>query len=40
MFGNSALDLAEENGHVQLVQYFKKEGKKHKGKDGEKCTIC
>uniref|UniRef100_A0A7S4MJ68 Uncharacterized protein n=1 Tax=Vannella robusta TaxID=1487602 RepID=A0A7S4MJ68_9EUKA len=39
MFGHNALEMAEERGHVALVNYFKKNGKKVKGKDGEKCVI-
>jgi len=39
MFGHNALDIAEENGHTALVQYFKKDAKKMRGKDGEKCVI-
>lgn len=39
MFGHNALEIAEENGHTGLVQVLKKDGKKVKGKDGEKCYI-
>jgi hypothetical protein len=38
MFGHNAGQLADENGHTAVVEFFKKGAKKH-GKDDGKCLI-